>query len=204
MKDRDRFTAKDVHTAFYWISGTTLYERVQKGLCPVVTDQRGARKTSVFSRAGLVHVGVIDELSALGFLGGMVEFSPQDIDFFLSEYGRPPYRGRNKFKEMLRYYEDHRYDCLIVADLIHQREPGAGLKRRKRSPRYCRIRLYPDWSLFPNLGISFASELGASSQLGTVDIRDGIPTDCWSASVINVRKIWRDVAYRLGLDPDAV
>lgn len=204
MPTRNRFTMKDIHKALYWIPSTTVYDRVKKGLCPVISEIRGDRKTFVFSKAGLVHVAVVDALASLGLWGGLVEIEVRDDVGFVPDpnLGKQSYSHRNMaecMKSALRFYEDHQYLCGVLVDIRHLRFPAEGKRRQKRSPRYAILRFcHSEADLKAELGV-FVGRVHIKKVKAT---KKGVSTDCWTSGIINVSKILRDIEHRLELRKD--
>lgn len=220
--ERDTFTADDVHRAFHWIAGTTLFNRVKKGLCPTKFKPRGTGVAFKFSMAGLVHVGVVDELLALGAwkdvdrssqgMGPLIMDS--DIRFLPAKDDKREYdRAKSKIiggdrkllarknREALLFYEFYQFDCKILVELVHTQVPALSgdelaIKRRKRSFRYSRVYFF---SSCPNSRYEPTIDDYLAGRVHIVDIREGVGADCWSRAILDVNKIYYDVRHRLGL-----
>ena len=206
MELTDDFTAKHVHTCFHWIAGTTLFHRVSKGWNPTSNLRRPGRGRSYrFSLEGLVHIGVIDELCALGAWRDGVELTANQIEFvpepmereaFERERQREPGKSANaleaKMREALRFYRFQNYFCRIIVDILHRPEANSGALRSKRSPRLFRVKFCfdPDNSNDPNA--KDYTRLGNRIW----------GTECWSSATIEVYRIYSYVTHTLRLGPD--
>jgi hypothetical protein len=199
--ERSIFTAKDVHTCFPWISGTTLFNRVRKGLLPTEPGPHGSGYAFQFSREGLVHVGVVDELCALGAWRELTPLSEMQVSF-IPDQSRNQYYDRDKPRdtniEPLYFYRRHNFRCRIKVDMLHLMESKFGSPRQKRSRRIYRVWFHyavdpghPDDDLFQ---LDCLGGLAAGTG-------DGERLDTLSGAVVNVQKIWRHVASTLNLEP---
>jgi len=190
-----RFSAGDVHRAFHWISGTTLHNRIRKGLCPVVSKAKGTGSAHKFTEAGLIHVAVVDELSALGAWRELTPLTEMDVEFIPAPEHEKAWNSQkpaNVHRSALLFYELHSFGVMITVDILHKRYPEPGKTRQKRAPRIYYVRFHPlnDKRVKPY------------NEGGLVMFRDGIPLDGVSSATINVYWIWLNAQYRLELLPE--
>jgi hypothetical protein len=201
--ERSIFTAKDVHTCFPWISGTTLFNRVRKGLLPTEPGPHGSGYAFQFSREGLVHVGVVDELCALGAWRELTPLSKMEVHFVPEarhkDYGR--HKPRELTREPLYFYHVHRFFCRVQVDILHRMESLFRSSRQKVSPRIYRVIFH--YAHDPGHPDSYPLSLACIGGLvdRTNEPDGGERLDSLSGAVVNVNKIWHHIADKLQLDP---
>lgn len=207
---RFEYTAHDVHKTLPWISGTTVFNRVKAGLIPVQSGGHG--KTYKFSRAGLIHCAVVDELLSLGAWKSGVSGTSTQIDFFPAPTlqatfdeqtarlkadnaadGEAEEKGtlsaELKLDQMkaLLFYELHDYNCQVHIDIKHSIKAGK-TTRQKRATRTFYISFRPDPVTFPDADVHAPLTHGLDT-LGSFA--------CFSSAMINVFRIELSVTSEL-------
>jgi hypothetical protein len=188
------FTAKSVHQALPWISGTSLFNRVKAGLIPYVSG--GNDVPYKFRLSGLVHVGVIDELLSFGAWKSGVSGTTPEIDFFPApsiqrQFETSPVKGDHE--RALHFYELHDFDCRVYIDIKHS-VTEIKVSRRSRATRTFYMSFRPDLKEFPDA----EPHTPLTQGLDVVDGRVG-PFVCFSSATIDVSRIYRRIVTELGL-----
>ena len=146
------FTAKDVHQAFPWIAGTTLFNRIKLGLTPVINKPSGTGEGYQFSLPGLIHVGVIDELMSAGYGKAGVSGTSVEIDFTCAQEFNDSWKTSKEATDQeraLRFYEIHNYCCYVDGSIRHSRILQKGNARLKKEDRVFYVAYIPKSKLFP-------------------------------------------------------
>jgi hypothetical protein len=181
------FTASDVHKCFPWLAGTTLFHRVKDGLLPYHSGGDG--RPFEFTMAGLVHIGVIDELLFLGaWKIGFVKAEPE-FEFIVhpsckSDYEYYSQNAASDHERALAFYKTHHFQCSVIINIRHYWSTGKQLARRKRATRSFHARF-----------VSHA-EQGIDVPEPRGDVGEG-PYEHFTHAIIDAKRIWLHVADTL-------
>lgn len=194
MKHTEIFTATDVHKCYPWVASTTLFNRIHAGLIPVSRRAEGTGDRYEFSLAGLVHVGVVDELLSIGVWKAATPGTTTEIDFIPARDVGPYFEragGATVHERALAFYDLHRFSCRIFLNVHHYTTASGGSRRRKRASRTLYLVFHADPNQFPDVGEPIPSRFGISA--------DSMGFVCFSHAMIDVSMIYSHVAHTLGL-----
>lgn len=201
--ERKLFSAKDVHQVFHWLSAATVFNRIKNGLLPTEKRLTGTREKYVFSFAGLVHIGVVEQLYAVGLWQDRDSLIEEPIYIpaptYQNEWNRvkpqPLSKKKTKMRAPLAFYEIHHFCVRVLVDVVYWPEPRKMGRRLKRSERIYQVSYCPDPQVFPDA----RALVQPGCEVFRVEFIDGRPTDCFTTATINVRQIASEVRRKLGL-----
>lgn len=178
------YQAGDVHRVYPWISGTTFFNRVRAGRIPVRKPGRGTGTATILDFPGLVHVGVDDEMIALGARGDVADIEYQFLDdATLGQITDPPLN----LDRIIARYDPYSYQIAFTVDIKHEGLLHSAMReaRRQRSKRVYHVIVHP-------------SSLELSSNVSARTI------EAFSTATISVFRIYRYVLDRLGVVPPSM
>jgi len=194
----EQFSARHCHQAYSWISGTTYHNRIKARLTPTInkpSDKGTGTGTGYrFTMAGLIHVGVIDELMSVGFGKAGVSGTESQIDFIPAPEFEDSWlkiATGTDHENALRFYEIHHYFCFVDVSIQHTRVRAKGLMRRKRADRVFYVAFVPDHTLYPGSP--------ADGWLSRGIEEDGKAFTVFTRTRINVAQLYGHVTTALGL-----
>jgi len=187
------YSTGDALRLFPWIPRTSLFNRIEAGILPVIKEPGGRQKFS-FTMAGLVHVAVTDELHTFGlWRGGVgspeVVWDPRPANSIVTEYNVRTKGMTDDHEKACLFYEMHDFRVVIGVSLGHrQSEDWEG-----RDFRVFHVTLAPHNAYY---GVTAPGPL-AFDGTGEERIRQWGLYRVFSKSIIDVHGIWSHVVREL-------